>query len=338
MPDDDRGRDSDREPDIERIPAAGQPLPTETLTEAPDDVEITEGETGGLRRTEVVLTTRQLAWRRFKRHKLAIISLTILLMLGLLTLLVGVISQYSFSQQNLFKRVKGPTANHWFGTDQLGRDEFTRVLYGGRISLLVGLSVALSAGAVGAVVGAIAGYYGGWIDNILMRVTDLFLSIPFLVVLIIAANALGGSLFDIVLILSLLFWMPDARIVRGVFLSMKEKEFVEAARASGASSMRIIFNHMLPNALGPIIVNATLSVAAAILTESALSFLGFGVQPPTPTWGNLLNSSRQFTTLAPWLVWFPGLAILITVLCVNFLGDGLRDALDPHQRLGGGNV
>jgi peptide/nickel transport system permease protein len=334
MPDD-RGPDKDREPDIERIPAAGQPLPVETLTEAPDDAAVTESETGGLRRTEVVLTTRELAWRRFKRHKLAMASLGILIVLGLLTILVGVISQYSFAQQNLFQRVKGPSGAHWFGTDQLGRDEFTRVLYGGRISLLVGLSVALSAGAVGAVVGAIAGYYGGWIDNALMRVTDLFLSIPFLVVLIIAANALGGSLFDIVLILSLFFWMPDARIVRGVFLSMKEKEFVEAARASGGSSTRIIFYHMLPNAMGPIIVNATLSVAAAILTESALSFLGFGVQPPTPTWGNLLNNSRQFTQLAPWLVWFPGLAILITVLCVNFLGDGLRDALDPHQRLGG---
>jgi len=284
---------------------------------------------------ERVFSTRQLAWRRFKRHKLAMVSLIILIVLGLATLLVGVISQYGFAQQNLFNRVKGPSANHWFGTDQLGRDEFTRVLYGGRISLLVGLTVALSAGAVGAIVGAIAGFYGGWIDNILMRVTDLFLSIPFLVVLIIAANALGGSLFDIVLILSVFFWMPDARIVRGVFLSMKEKEFVEAARSSGASNMRIIFYHMLPNAMGPIIVNATLSVAAAILTESALSFLGFGVQPPTPTWGNLLNGSRQFTTLAPWLVWFPGLAILITVLCVNFLGDGLRDALDPHQRLGG---
>jgi peptide/nickel transport system permease protein len=247
---------------------------------------------------------------------------------------VAYISQFGFAQQNLLNRVKPPSSNHWFGTDQLGRDVFTRVLYGGRISLLVGLSVAFSAGVIGALVGSVAGYYGGWIDNLLMRVTDLFLSIPFLVILIIAAAALGGSLFDIVLILSLFFWMPDARIVRGVFLSLKEKEFVEAARSSGASNKRIIFYHMLPNAMGPIIVNATLSVAAAILTESALSFLGFGVQPPTPTWGNLLNGSRQFAQLYPWLVWFPGLAILITVLCVNFLGDGLRDALDPHQKLG----
>jgi peptide/nickel transport system permease protein len=231
-------------------------------------------------------------------------------------------------------RAKGPSAAHWFGTDLLGRDEFTRVMYGGRISLLVGLSVALSAGIIGAVVGAVAGYYGGWIDNVLMRVTDLFLSIPFLVILIIAANALGGSLFDIVVILAVFFWMPDARIVRGVFLSLKEKEFVESARSSGASNARIIFLHILPNSMGPIIVNMTLSVAAAILTESALSFLGFGIQPPTPTWGNLLNNATGYAQLYPWLVWFPGLAILITVLCVNFLGDGLRDALDPHQKIG----
>jgi peptide/nickel transport system permease protein len=319
-----------RDDEIERIPSAGQPMPARTLTEAEPEPN---GEVHGVIRHEIVLSTRQLAWRRFKRHRLAIISLVILLLLGLTTLLIGFITPYSYAQQDLLHRVKGPSLKHWFGTDQLGRDEFTRVIYGGRISLLVGLSVAISAGTVGAVVGSVAGYYGGWIDNVLMRVTDLFLSIPFLVVLILAANALGGSLFDIVLILAVFFWMPDARIVRGVFLSMKEKEFVEAARASGASNTRIIFYHMLPNALGPIIVNGTLSVAAAILTESSLSFLGFGVQPPTPTWGNLLNSSRQFTTLAPWMVWFPGLAILITVLCVNFLGDGLRDAFDPHQRI-----
>jgi peptide/nickel transport system permease protein len=311
---------------IERIPAAGQPLPVDAPGGGPSVGLTTPG-------ADRVLTTRQLAWKRFKRHKIAIASAIILIVLGLCTIFVGFISQFGFAQQNLLNRVQGPSSNHWFGTDQLGRDVFTRVLYGGRISLLVGLAVALSAGVIGAVVGALAGFYGRWIDNLLMRVTDLFLSIPFLVILIIAANALGGSLFDIVLILSLFFWMPDARIVRGVFLSLKEKEFVEAARSSGATNSRIMFYHMLPNAMGPIIVNATLSVAAAILTESALSFLGFGVQPPTPTWGNLLNGSRQFATLYPWLVWFPGLAILITVLCVNFLGDGLRDALDPHQKL-----
>jgi peptide/nickel transport system permease protein len=169
-----------------------------------------------------------------------------------------------------------------------------------------------------------------------MRFTDLFLAIPFLVVLILASNILGGSVFDIVLILSLFFWMPNARIVRGVVLSLKEKEFVEAARATGASNRRMILSHVLPNAMGPIIVVVTLGVAAAILTESSLSFLGFGVQPPTPTWGNMLNSAQNFVLVHPPMVWFPGLFILITVLAVNFVGDGLRDAFDPHQQLKAG--
>ncbi len=315
---------------IERVPAATQPLPVEIEATAPAFV---------VADLERVLTTRQLAWRRFKRHKIAIASLIVLLVLGLATLLVPLISQYDVAQLNLTHRLEGPGGGHWLGTDVLGRDEFTRVLYGGRISLLVGVSVAFTAGLIGAVVGAIAGYYGRWVDNILMRVTDLFLAIPFLVVLLIGAQFLakflpGGSLFHTVLILSLFFWMPNARIVRGMFLSLKEKEFVEAARASGATDSRIIFYHMLPNAMGPIIVNATLGVAAAILTESALSFLGFGVQPPTPTWGNLLNDARGLIKISPGLTWFPGLAILLSVLCVNFFGDGLRDALDPHQKLG----
>jgi len=281
------------------------------------------------------LSTRQLAWRRFKRHKPAVISAAVLLILGLAVILAPLLTKYNYHQTFTGPTLDGPSAKHYFGTDVIGRDEFARVLFGGRISLLVGVSVATSAGIIGILVGAIAGYYGRWIDNVLMRVTDLFLSMPFLVILIVASRALGGSLLDIVVILSLFFWMPDARIVRGLFLSLKEKEFVESARSSGASNKRIIFYHILPNTIGPIIVTSTLNVAAAILTESALSFLGFGVQPPTPTWGGLLNEARPLTTQAPGLTWFPGLAILVTVLCVNFLGDGLRDALDPHQKLVG---
>jgi peptide/nickel transport system permease protein len=322
--------------EIERIPAATQPLPVEVDTGAPVISTALQ---------ERVLSTRQLAWRRFKRHKLGVISALVLIVITLLCLLVTInifgfrLTHYTYKSQNLFIIRHSPSANHLFGTDQLGRDLFTRVLYGGRISLLVGVTVALSSAVIGAVVGAVAGYYGGTIDNMLMRVTDLFLAIPFLVVLLIGQKFLekfvpGGSIFHTVLILTLFFWMTDARIVRGVYLSMKEKEFVEAAKASGASDGRIMFYHMLPNAMGPIIVNATLLVAAAILTESALSFLGFGVQPPTPTWGNLLNNSRNFVLTDPYLIWFPGLAILLTVLAVNFLGDALRDALDPHQRLG----
>ena len=325
-----------RRDEIERVPAATQPLPVDVGS---------SGATIGVGVQERVLSTRQLAWRRFRRHKPAIVSAIVLIIIGLACLLVTVnilgfrLSHYTFRGQNLFVIRHSPSANHLFGTDQLGRDLFTRVLYGGRISLMVGVTVAASAGIIGAVVGAVAGYYGGTIDNLLMRVTDLFLAIPFLVVLLIGEKLLdkllpNQSILNTVLILTLFFWMPDARIVRGVYLSLKEKEFVEAAKASGASDSRIMFYHMLPNAMGPIIVNATLLVAAAILTESALSFLGFGVQPPTPTWGNLLSDSRGFITTDPYLIWFPGLAILITVLAVNFLGDGLRDALDPHQKLG----
>jgi peptide/nickel transport system permease protein len=284
--------------------------------------------------TPHALSTRQIAWRRFKRHKLAMISLVILGLLALVVILAPLITHgHDYHSIDFKEALQGPGKNHWFGTDNLGRDEFTRTIYGGRISLLIGLSVALSAGIIGTLLGAFAGFYGKWVDQLLMRVTDLFLAIPFLVILILAQAILGGSIFDIVLVLTLFFWMPDARIVRGVVLSLKEKEFVEAARASGASNARIIFSHLLPNAIGPITVIVTLGVAQAIITESSLSFLGFGVRPPTPTWGNMLNQAQPFALLHPPMVWFPGLFILITVLAVNFVGDGLRDALDPHQQL-----
>jgi peptide/nickel transport system permease protein len=278
------------------------------------------------------LSQRTLVWRRFRRHKLAIASLVVLLLLGLAVALAPVLTPYGFSEQHLDQILQGPSSKHLLGTDQLGRDELTRLLYGGRVSLLVGLGVALVSGGIGTLAGAAAGFYGGRLDNIVMRITDLFLSIPLLVLLIIASRATGGHIQDIVLVLSLVLWMFLARIIRGLFLSLREKEFIEAARGVGASNKRIIFRHMLPNALGVMIVNVTLTVAIAILTESLLSFLGFGIQPPTPSWGNMLEDGRSLMTIAGWLVWFPGLAILITVLCVNFLGDGLRDALDPTQR------
>ncbi len=278
------------------------------------------------------LSQAALAWRRFRRHKLAITSLAVLILIGLSAVFAGLLTPYGYATQHLTDVLQAPNHKYLLGTDTLGRDELSRILYGGRISLVVGLGVALSAGVLGTLVGAIAGYYGGRLDNVVMRVTDLFLSIPLLVVLIIASQATKGSVLDIVIVLSAVLWMPLARIVRGVFLSLREKEFVEAARMIGASNRRIIFRHLLPNTLGVIIVNITLTVALAILLESLLSFLGFGIQPPTPSWGNLLEEGRQLMTIAGWVVWFPGLAILITVLCVNFLGDGLRDALDPTQR------
>ncbi len=278
------------------------------------------------------LSQRTLAFRRFRRHKLAMASLVVLTLLALSAILAPWIAPYGFSEQHLDEILEGPSADHLLGTDTLGRDELTRLLYGGRVSLLIGLGVALSAGVLGTLIGAAAGFYGGRLDNAMMRLTDLFLAIPLLVILIVASRVTGGGVRDIVIVLSLFLWMFLARIIRGVFLSLKEKEFVEAARAVGSSDSRIIFRHLLPNTLGVIIVNVTLTVAAAILLESLLSFLGFGIQPPTPSWGNMLQDGRGLMTIAPWLVWFPGLAILLTILCVNFLGDGLRDAFDPTQR------
>ncbi|MDQ1519665.1 MAG: peptide/nickel transport system permease protein [Actinomycetota bacterium] len=290
------------------------------------------------------LTPSRLAWRRFRRHKLALISAVILLVVILLAVFAPLLTKFTPTESGTGLALKGPSSTHPMGTDQIGRDVWTQVLYGGRVSLLVGIAVAVISTAFGTIVGSIAGFYGKWVDNLLMRVTDLFLAIPLLVILIIGsrlparqhwAEVIMGndkSIRAVVTILTFFFWMPVARVVRGLVLSLKEKEFVEAARASGGSDARIIGLHLVPNCTGQIVVNTTLSVAAAILTESALSFLGFGVDPVvTPTWGNLLNTGNDFQSIAPWMIWFPGLAIVVTVLCVNFLGDGLRDALDPKQ-------
>ncbi|MDH3397070.1 MAG: ABC transporter permease [Acidimicrobiia bacterium] len=279
-----------------------------------------------------VLTNRQLAWRRFRRHKAAMASLVIFGIIVLLTLLAPVVAPVGFEEQFITRSLEPPSRDFWFGTDRLGRDVLTRVLYGGRVSILVGIGVALASAMIGTVVGAIAGFFGGRIDTILMRFTDAMLALPALIFLIVVGRILGTSVFNIVLVLTLIFWMPLARIVRGQFLSLKEKEFVEAARALGAKSGRIIFRHILPNTIGPITVTVTLLVAGAILSEATLSFLGFGIQLPTPSWGNMIADARGQLTTSPWMLWFPGLALIITVICVNFLGDGLRDALDPTQR------
>ncbi|HZQ27719.1 MAG TPA: ABC transporter permease [Acidimicrobiales bacterium] len=300
---------------------------------------------GGRDREPAARSQWQLFWRRFFKHKLAVAAGAVLILLYLLAIFAPQIAPYKLNPnldaKTLLDARHGPSMKHWFGTDELGRDQLTRVLYAGRISLLVGLCVALVSTLLGTAVGAVAGYFGGWVDQILMRFTDLFLVVPALAVLMMAQKGLAGkpilghrlsSTNLIILILSFLFWQTIARVVRGVFLSLKEKEFVEAARASGASSFRIITRHMLPNTVGPIAVNTTLVVGLAILTESTLSFLGFGVQPPTVSWGNMLAQSEGAvgTNLA-YLVYFPGLAILVTVLAVNFLGDGMRDAFDPQS-------
>ena len=283
----------------------------------------------GLTIDEAPQSQGRLAWRRFRNHHLAIGSAFVLLILVALCLAAPWIAPYSFTEQDLTSTFASPNSTYLLGTDSLGRDQLSRLLYGGRVSLAVGFGVALVAGIVGTLVGAIAGYFGGATDSVLMRMTDFMLALPALIFIIIAARNFGDAIPIVVLIVASITWMGLARIVRGVTLSVKNQEFIMAARAAGASSPRIIAKHILPNVIGPVIVNLTLTVAAAILLESALSFLGLGIQPPTPTWGNMLAGSKGYVQTAPWLVWFPGLLILITVLCVNFLGDGLRDALDP---------
>jgi peptide/nickel transport system permease protein len=274
------------------------------------------------------------ARRRFLRHRLAMAGLIGLVIIFGAGVLANFVAPYSYSAIDLSNILHPPTttAHHFFGTDEIGRDYFSRVIWGIRTSEEVGLFVAAVSSLIGLLIGAAAGYYGGWVDNLLMRLTDLVLTLPALAILLTAAALLGqGSQWRVSVILALFFWTGIARVVRGIFLSLREKEYVEAAKASGANDMRIMFRHILPNTLGPIIVNGTIAVAAAIITEAALSFLGFGIQPPTPSLG-VLVAGGQTNPQQWWLTVFPGLTIVVIVLCVNFMGDGLRDALDPTQR------
>lgn len=275
------------------------------------------------------------AARRFLRHRLAMAGLLGFLFFCFVGIFAEQIAPYPYDELDFNALRIPPTleGQHYFGTDLLGRDFFSRVIYGVRTSLWVALLITVLTTFIGTAIGATAGYFGGWVDNILMRFTDLVLTLPGLAVLLVASIYLGeGDPVRVALILAALFWTGIARIVRGTFLSLREKEFVEAAKASGAGDMRIIIRHMLPNAVGPIIVSATLIVAAAILVEAALSFLGFGIQPPTPALGVLIDDGRSEGLKFWWMVTFPGLVIVFIALCINFIGDGLRDALDPTQR------
>ncbi len=271
-------------------------------------------------------------WRQFQRHKPALICIFVLLLLAIACYSASVIAPYSFDAIDLRNTKQPPTMKHLMGTDDLGRDLLTRVLYGGRVSLSIGVFAALVGTIFGTLVGAIAGFYGNRIDNLLMRFTDIAYSIPTLPLLIVISAFTKSSLPIMILVIGLLSWMATARVVRGSVLSLKQQDFITASHMIGLTNRRIILRHIIPNILGPIVVGATLSVGAAIITESALSFLGLGVQPPTPSWGNMLQDSQTTMASKPWLTIFPGLAILITVLCINFIGDGLQDALDPTQR------
>jgi peptide/nickel transport system permease protein len=284
------------------------------------------------------------AWRRFKRHRLAYYSLWLLGLMVLAVLLGPLIYKVGINDVDFQSRLAGPSWKHPMGTDDLGRDILARVLYGGRISLAVGLAAMLMAITVGVIIGAIAGMARGWLDAALMWVTDLFLSLPQLPVLLLLIflfreplkKTFGLELGIFILIVAVIGgfrWMPVARLVRAQFFSLREKEFVEAARALGASTSRQVVRHILPNSLGPVIVAATIDVAAAIIAESTLSFLGLGFPPDIPTWGRILYDGRDYMDLAVHWAMFPGLAIFFTVLTINFIGDGLRDALDPRRVL-----
>jgi peptide/nickel transport system permease protein len=282
----------------------------------------------------VGLTYWQIAWRRFLKHKLAIVGAIFALLLSFMAIFASAIAPFSFEKISLDARWVTPGFPHVFGTDELGRDVLTRIMYAGRISLTVGYVTAITIAVVGSLVGAGAGFYGRFIDSVLMRFVDMLHSIPTLpLYLILAALIPGGGVTRIVLIFTVFGWTTVARLVRGQILTLRGQDFVEAARAMGASETRIILRHLIPNALAPVIVAATLTVGNAILAESGLSYLGLGIQPPTPSWGNMLQRAQEYLWNASWLAVFPGLFIFITVLSFNFVGDGLRDALDPRLKV-----
>lgn len=314
-----------------------------------------EGETAA----PVIHSPRQLAWRRFRNHKAAVFSLWGILLMLLFIWLGGLlfarglcepIGKYLTGEayancNDTSIKLQPPSVAHPFGTDTIGRDILARTIFGGQISLTIGLFAAIVEVLVGVVVGAVAGYFGRWVDDLLMRITEAMLIIPSLFLLIVLAKALGGKVSEIhllgrtfsgsvvviIFVIGFTSWMYLARIVRANVLSMKELDFISASRALGVSDGQIIFKHLLPNTIAPIIVSATLGVANSILSEAYVSFLGLGVQAPTASWGNMLDSSVKFIQSAPWLWFFPGLLILLTVLFINFVGDGLRDALDPRS-------
>jgi peptide/nickel transport system permease protein len=274
----------------------------------------------------------KLFWRYFKRKWLAVGGMMMLVIIFLIAGFAFFLAPYDPGKTDVSLKLKPPSYQHYLGTDQLGRDVFSRMLYGSRVSLSVGfVAVAISI-LIGILVGAIAGYYGRWVDPLLMRFVDIMLCFPSFFLILTVVALLGPSLFKVMVVIGITSWMGTSRFVRAEFLSLRERDFVQAAKSLGVKDLRIIFLHILPNALAPVFVTATLDVATAILVEAGLSFLGFGVQPPAPSWGNILTEGRTYIFDAWWLTLFPGLAILITVLSFNLLGEGLRDALDPRLR------
>lgn len=306
---------------VKRSPASVQPQPDRR-----DDLFSLQKESSRL----------TVFWRAFRKNRPAVAALVVLAIVIAAALAAPLLATHDPAEINIAREFvkQPPSARFYFGTDNLGRDLYSRILFGARVSLLVAFNTMIVSLVIGSVYGAVSGYYGGLLDAVLMRFVDILLSLPTLFLLIILAVFTKPNHLGISLIIGLTSWMGVARMVRGEFLSLREREFVEAARALGFSDARIIFRHILPNVRGLIIVNATLMVAYAILIESVLSFLGLGVQPPQFSWGSMLHGAQSIVVLkeTPWMAFFPGLAIFVTVLCFNFLGDGLRDALDPQQK------
>ncbi len=329
MPDTEPGTQSGAQPDL----LAAVPAPAQgTAIAAP-----VPGANTGVEAAELAAPSRgqlRMAARRFVRHKLAMTGLVVFVVLLLGSLIVPIFWQYSYSSiTNTF--ASGPSAAHPFGTDLIGHDMLAQVMAGTLTSVETALLVAAISTVIGTAIGALAGYYGGLIDQALMRLTDLVLVVPLLAILLVLANKFSkqaNSQLFVGLLLALLFWTYLARLIRGTFMSLREREFIEAEHAIGASTWRIILRHMVPNAAGPIVVNATLTVAGAILTEASLSFLGLGIQPPQVDLGSLIAAGEGDATTLPWLFYFPAAFLLLSILAVNFIGDGLRDALDPTQR------
>lgn len=287
----------------------------------------------------------RMAWSRLRRHRLAMIGAVVFLFFATVSLLAPVIAPYEYDDVNLSISFSAPSAEHWLGTDALGRDIVTRLMFGGQISLTIALIGAVLSTVLGVIVGSVAGYAGGWIDTLLMRFTDIMLTLPVLPLLLIASQSLRqfvqlqqlfGQLLSVVVIIIVVVvfgWMRVARLLYGSILTLKNSEFVEAARALGASPARMILTHLVPNSLAPIIVAATLDFGAIVVYEATLSFLGFGVTPPTPSWGNMLTDVQRFMIRDPMLAVYPGMCIFLTCLGINFIGDGLRDALDPRLKI-----
>jgi len=278
------------------------------------------------------VTYWQDAWRRLKQNRLAMVGLWVIVAITLIAIFGPMLSPYSYADQSLFDQNMYVSKEHWLGTDDLGRDLLTRIMYGARISLTVGFVASFINLTVGVVYGGISGYYGGRVDNIMMRIVEVLSGIPLLLYVILLMVVLKPGLQNILIALGLVYWLGMARIVRGQILSLKEQDYVLAARTIGADNSRIIYKHLIPNAMGPIIVTATLNIPQAIFTEAFLSFIGLGVNAPMASWGVLANDALPSFRTYPWQLFFPAIAISVTMLAFNFLGDGLRDALDPKQR------